>query len=264
MEASFDALVPAATASFPADRFLRACCCLLHCALYDKKTRAHRFLSAQAAARLAKKNKKKAVSGGAAGNVALKRRKQQLVGALEAEAREFDEEDVARELALAREAAASKGRTSVDGLPLVSKASLPVGFEACVAHGGLAARDTLLQYEQQLEAHYGQHEDPVDAVLHFEHWTQRQRSDARDTALTHALSLVRDGGEVVGVIAGVQRRDRFSITIVHVMCAWRRQQLAEVLWRQLHASVGGGRATVECACCQAGAAARLLEVGTGL
>mmetsp|Transcript_46052 Transcript_46052/g.120642 ORF Transcript_46052/g.120642 Transcript_46052/m.120642 type:complete len:81 (+) Transcript_46052:333-575(+) len=64
-------------------------------------------------------------------------------------------------MALARETAASKGRTTVDGLPLVSKASLPVGFEARVAHGGLAARAMLLQYELQLQANYACDDNPV-------------------------------------------------------------------------------------------------------
>ena len=78
-------------------------CLLFHMLLFvliNPPTRSGPFLSVQRKARDAKKNKKKACSGSAAGNVAMKRRKDQLVS--EARTRRYDEDQVTQELSYAR------------------------------------------------------------------------------------------------------------------------------------------------------------------
>lgn len=96
-----------------------------------------------------------------------------------------------------------------------------------------------------------------DAVQRDEQFTQVQMRNRRQ--VTGAMVLMDPAGCTTACIGwAAARGGHFHILLIHTRWAWRRQQLAEIVYRQFvarHVPVGG-TVHVEAACGQAGEAAK--------
>ena len=234
--------------------------------------------------------KKSRVSGSAAMKAEGKARS--VAVSKEASARRFDDEDIEREVAQARAAACQGMRQlgaaaplPLEGVPHGFTATLFVGAPAGTAvrgyekllaaayvHGGgtvldvnsWASDEELATVELPSGHNHNQMQAVWDRVCHDDHWTQPQMAAARKAggdSRRHGQSLcalLRDTrGCSCAVLLATHTREGCTIEAVHTRLAWRRRQLAEVLWRQLlQAMPVPTKFVVVAACCQAGTAGR--------
>ena len=100
----------------------------------------------------------------------------------------------------------------------------------------------------------------LDGALKDEHWAAPQDAHVRDAAADTAttVSLHDSRGHTVGMLlvsakaAKADKAQSVTIDVIHVRTAWRRRQLAEVLWRSfLREQASKTFFYIEAACCQA-------------
>jgi len=209
-----------------------------------------------------KKQKKQRLAGAVAGLTAGKRVASQLNDGQEAKAKRLDDSEVKERGGLARSAGARRGAIVDTAGRVVSIRTQLAHDESVVRAEGVGpAKEMLVEYEEQLKDAHRNTVPPGltldDHVRHMEDFHTLQSASQTDFSPTGGVAI-RKGEAYVGVLIWKQGRNKHgTILAIHVRAAFRRQQLAEVMWFHARQSLLGLKIAITAACCQAPAATRL-------